>query len=60
MSYLFARLKEPSTWFGIISSTLASLSAFKVVELSPEQMDGILALSVAILGGGHVTSKDPE
>jgi hypothetical protein len=60
MKYLLARLKEPSTWFGIISSTIASLSAFKVVELTPEQYDGILALSVAILGGGNVTSKDPE
>jgi hypothetical protein len=60
MRYLFARLKEPSTWFGIISATLAILSSFKVLVLTPEEMDSLLALSVAVLGGGSITSKDPE
>jgi hypothetical protein len=60
MSYLFARLKEPSTWFGIISATLAILSSFKVLVLTPEEMDSLLALSVAILGGGSITSKDSQ
>jgi hypothetical protein len=60
MRYLWARLKEPSTWFGLISATLATLSSFKVIALSAEEMDSILALSVAILGGGQFSSKDPE
>jgi hypothetical protein len=60
MKYLFARLKEPSTWFGIISATLAILSSFKVLVLTPEEMDSLLALSVAVLGGGSITSKDPQ
>jgi hypothetical protein len=60
MRYLFARLKEPSTWFGIISATLAILSSFKMLVLTPEEMDSLLALSVAVLGGGSITSKDPE
>jgi hypothetical protein len=60
MRYLFARLKEPSTWFGIISATLAILSSFKVLVLTPEEMDSLLALSVAVLGGGSITSKDPQ
>jgi hypothetical protein len=60
MNYLIARLKEPSTWFGIISATLAILSSFKVLVLTPEEMDSLLALSVAVLGGGSITSKDPE
>lgn len=58
MNYILARLKEPSTWFGIISATLATLSAFKVLVLTAEEMDSLLALSVAILGGGNITSKD--
>jgi hypothetical protein len=58
MNYIIARLKEPSTWFGIISATLATLSAFKVLVLTAEEMDSLLALSVAILGGGNITSKD--
>jgi hypothetical protein len=60
MKYLFARLKEPSTWFGIISATLAILSSFKVLVLTPEEMDSLLALSVAVLGGGSITAKDPQ
>jgi hypothetical protein len=60
MSYITSRLKEPSTWFGIISATLAILSSFKVLVLTPEEMDSLLALSVAVLGGGSITSKDPQ
>jgi hypothetical protein len=60
MRYLWARLKEPSTWFGIVSATLATLSSFKVITLSAEEMDSILALSVALLGSGSIVSKDPE
>jgi hypothetical protein len=60
MRYIFARLREPSTWFGIISATLAILSSFKVLVLTPEEMDSLLALSVAVLGGGSITSKDPQ
>ncbi len=60
MKYIWARLKEPSTWFGIVSATLATLSSFKVIELTAEEMDSLLALSVAVLGGGQISSKDPE
>ncbi len=58
MSYIKARLKEPSTWFGIISAILAILSSFKIMVLTPEEMDSLLALSVAILGGGAIATKD--
>jgi hypothetical protein len=60
MRYIWARLKEPSTWFGLISATLAVLSSFKFITLTAEEMDSLLALSVALLGSGSVVSKDPQ
>ena len=38
LSYIYARLSEPSTWRGIIALVTAA-----VVALSPDQMDKIIA-----------------
>lgn len=45
MTYLTARLKEPTTWRGI-ALLLTSLG----VGLSPEQSDAIVAFGLAISG----------
>jgi len=45
MDFLIARLKEPSTWRGIVA-----ICAILGVNVSPEMQQGIISLAVALLG----------
>ncbi len=54
MQYLLDRLKERSTWLGLIGIA----TAFGVA-LTPEQVDGIVALGAALAGAVAVFTKDP-
>lgn len=56
--YIKDRLKEPSTWLGIISGSIAVAMSFHLIELTPEQHDAILELLVVVLGNGLVATKD--
>jgi hypothetical protein len=47
-AYVLERLKEPSTWRGIIWV----LSAFGVYTFSEDQESAIIALSMALAGAG--------
>jgi hypothetical protein len=53
MNWLQARFKEPSTYIGLF----AVASAFFHIELTPEQKDAVMQLSIALLGGGLMVSK---
>lgn len=53
MQWLLSRLKEPSTWLGIFAVS----SAFFHVDLTPEQEDALMQLTIALLGGGLITTK---
>jgi len=53
MNYFLDRLKEPSTWRGII----AVLTAFGVT-ISPEQVEAIIATGLAIMGLIGILSPD--
>ena len=53
MNWLLSRLKEPSTWLGIF----AVGSAFFHLDLTPEQEDALMRLTIALLGGGLITTK---
>lgn len=52
--WLFARLKEPSTYFGLF----AVGSAFLKIDLTPEQQAAVIKLSIALVGGGLVAIKE--
>lgn len=54
MNYWKDRLKEPSTWRGII----LLLASFGVLHITPEQQDALLALVFALVGGVGITTKD--
>ena len=45
MTYLLARLKEPSTWRG-----LAVLATAAGVQMSPEQIAAIVPVGLAVAG----------
>jgi hypothetical protein len=45
LSYIYARLSEPSTWRGIIALVTAA-----GVALSPDQVDKIVAAGLALIG----------
>lgn len=49
-----ARLREPSTWRGLI----ALATAFGVV-IRPEVADALIALGLALMGGVNVVTHDP-
>lgn len=49
-----ARLKEPSTWRGLI----ALATAFGVA-IRPEVADAIIALGLALIGGANVITPEP-
>ena len=51
--YILARLKERSSWMGIISAT----AAFGIL-ISPEQQEAIVAAGVAIAGVITMLTKD--
>ena len=53
MNWLIARFKEPSTYMGLF----AVGSAFFQIDLTPEQQNALIQLSVALLGGGLIVSK---
>jgi hypothetical protein len=53
MNWLISRFKEPSTYIGLF----AVASAFFNIELTPEQKDAVMTLSIALLGGGLMVSK---
>ena len=54
MSYLRDRLKEPSTWRGIILVA----ASFGLLHITPEQQNALLALIFALVGGVGITTKD--
>jgi hypothetical protein len=54
MNYLFNRLKEPSTWRGVIWC----LSAFGVYHFTGDQTSAITALGMAVAGGAGILSPD--
>ncbi len=58
MRYLKERLKEPSTWMGLIPAMLTLLISFRVIVLTPEQYDAIKNVVIVLLCGGLVTAKD--
>ena len=45
MDFLIARLKEHSTWRGIVA-----IAAILGVNISPEMQQGIIGVAVALLG----------
>lgn len=49
-----ARLREPSTWRGLI----AIATAFGVV-IRPEVADAIIVLGLALIGGANVITPEP-
>lgn len=53
MDYILERLKEPSTWRGIIALISAA-----GVALKPEQADKIIALGIALAGLINVFRKE--
>lgn len=53
MQYILDRLKEASTWRGLV----ALLAAFGVT-ISPEQSEQVIALGLAIIGTIAVFFKD--
>jgi hypothetical protein len=53
MNWILARLKEPSTYLG----AFAVASAFFNINLTPEQQEAIMQLSIALVGGGLIVSK---
>lgn len=52
-SYLFERLKEPSTWRG-----LTALLTAVGVALSPDQVNAIVSAGLALMGVLGVFTKD--
>ena len=53
MNWIISRFKEPSTYIGIF----AVASAFFNIDLTPEQKDAVMQLSIALVGGGLIVSK---
>ena len=53
MKWLIERFREPSTWLGVF----AIGSAFFHIDLTPEQEDALMQLTIALLGGGLISSK---
>lgn len=53
--YILARLKERSSWMGIISAA----AAFGIL-ISPEQQEAIVAAGVAIAGVITMLTKDKQ
>jgi hypothetical protein len=55
---MLQRFREPSTWLGILTGTIAVLLQFHLIELTPEQRDAIQELLIIVLGNGLVMTKD--
>ena len=55
MEYIMERLKEASTWRGIV----ALITAFGVA-LSPEQVEAIVAFGLALIGVIGVFTRDSK
>lgn len=53
MSYIIARLLEPSTWRGLVS--LATLFGLKV---APEQADAIMTAGVSVYSAINIFRKE--
>ena len=53
LEFVIGRLKERSTWFGLIGIVTAA-----GVSLSPEQTEAIVAAGVAVAGIVAVFTKD--
>ncbi len=53
MNWILSRLREPSTYLG----AFAVANAFFNIDLTPEQKDAIMQLSIALVGGGLIVSK---
>lgn len=55
LEFVIGRLKERSTWLGLIGIVTAA-----GVSLSPEQSEAIVVLGVAIAGAVAVFTKDDK
>jgi len=59
--YILDRLKEPSTWRGIIATLTSLLTIFGVIiELTPAQIQSIIAVGVGAAGFVGMLSKDAK
>jgi len=58
MHYILNRLREPSTWMGLVPAVLTVLTTFDVVKLSPDQYDAVKDHILVLLCGGFVATKD--
>jgi hypothetical protein len=54
--FVLARLREPSTWFGIINL----LTAFGVLQLTHEQSSAIMLAVSSLLGVGTAAVLTPD
>jgi membrane protease YdiL (CAAX protease family) len=54
--YWLKRLKEPSTWLGLLQFSVA----FGFVHFSPEQSDAVTSLFMLIAGSGVVGMCTPD
>lgn len=53
MNYLIERLKEPSTWRGVVM-----LAIGLGVGINPEQIEAIVAVGTAVVGAIGVMASD--
>jgi hypothetical protein len=58
MRYIIDRLKEPSTWLGVIPALLTLLVRFNGIEITEEQYEALKDFVVVVLAAGLVASKD--
>jgi hypothetical protein len=53
MSYIFERLREPSTWRG-----LAALATAFGLKVAPEMQEGVIGTGLAVIGLINVIRKE--
>jgi hypothetical protein len=58
MNYLNQRMKEISTWLGLLSVTCVFSKQLFDVDLNAEQIASIQDLGVILAGGAGVAAKD--
>jgi membrane protease YdiL (CAAX protease family) len=54
--YFLNRLKEPSSWLGLLQFSVA----FGFVHFSPEQTDAVTSIVMIIAGSGVVSMVAPD
>lgn len=55
MDYLVARLREPSTWRGAVM-----LAIGLGVGISPDQIEGIVAVGTSVVGAIGMAARDKK